>query len=146
MHRFGSVIGVDARGWLLLQERDEHPVIDPECWGFCGGHLEDGEDPTSGALRELAEETGIALTGADLALVAEERVFHEAYGTWDRAWVFAAALRVPEAEVVQGEGRRIVYVEPQAALTLPLTRLTGQVLPRFVGSDLHRRLAASASG
>ena len=53
-HRFGSVILVDPRGWLLLQERDEHPVIDPECWGFCGGHLEPGEEPLAGALRELA--------------------------------------------------------------------------------------------
>ena len=44
MHRFASVLLVDRRGWLLLQERDEHPVIDPEKWGFVGGHVEDGED------------------------------------------------------------------------------------------------------
>lgn len=142
MHRFGSVIGVDARGWLLLQERDEHPRIDPDTWGLCGGHLEGEEQPRPGAVRELAEETGLVVAEDALVLVAEEQVFHEAYGTLDRAWVYAVRLDVTDADVVCGEGRQIVFVEPQAALALPLSRLAGQVLPRFVGSDLHRRLSA----
>ena len=61
MQRFASVVLVDSRGWVLLQERDEHPAIDPEKWGFVGGHLEPGEDFLAGAYRELAEETGIRL-------------------------------------------------------------------------------------
>ena len=61
MQRFASVVLVDSRGWVLLQERDEHPAIDPEKWGFVGGHLDAGEDFLAGAYRELAEETGIRL-------------------------------------------------------------------------------------
>lgn len=42
MTEFAAVILVDRRGWVLLQERDERPVIAPEKWAFCGGHLEPG--------------------------------------------------------------------------------------------------------
>ena len=55
MHRFACVLLVDQRGRLLLQERDEHPVIDPEKWGLPGGHVEDGEDYEPAAYRELQE-------------------------------------------------------------------------------------------
>ena len=34
MTRFASVVVVDARGRVLLQERDEHPEIDPEQVGL----------------------------------------------------------------------------------------------------------------
>ena len=49
--RFAGVILVDRRGWILLQERDEHPRIDPETWGLAGGHVEDGEDFETAAYR-----------------------------------------------------------------------------------------------
>jgi 8-oxo-dGTP diphosphatase len=34
---------VDRRGWMLLQERDEHAPVAPNQWGLVGGHLEEGE-------------------------------------------------------------------------------------------------------
>ena len=75
MQRFSSVILVDDRGWVLLQERDEFPVIDPEKWGFVGGHLDEGEDYLAGAYRELEEETGLRLDGG-LELFGEFAVRH----------------------------------------------------------------------
>ena len=59
VRRFATVLLVDPRGWLLLQERDEHAPIDPERWGLVGGHVEDGEDVEHAVHRELAEETGL---------------------------------------------------------------------------------------
>ena len=73
--RFSSIALVDPRGWVLLQERDKHPVIDPEKWGFPGGGVEPGESWEDAAYRELEEETGIAL-GGGLELYGEFSVRH----------------------------------------------------------------------
>ncbi len=59
--RFSVIVLVDRRGWLLLQERDEHAPIAPDKWSLVGGHVDDGEAFEPAAYRELAEETGIDL-------------------------------------------------------------------------------------
>src|SRR5688572_20897490 len=69
--RFAGVILVDRRGWILLQERDEHPRIDPEKWGLAGGHVEPGEDFEPAAHRELEEETGVRLPASGMRLFRE---------------------------------------------------------------------------
>ncbi|MBF4161009.1 NUDIX domain-containing protein [Nocardioides acrostichi] len=140
MHRFGCVVLVDRRGRLLLQERDEHPAIDPEKWGLCGGHLESGEDPLAGTVRELAEETGVHLAPEHLHLVEERPVFHEAYDSWDRLWFYAAATDLTDADIVCGEGRQIVFVPHDRVLDLSLTGSAGLILPDFLASDLYHRL------
>ena len=104
MHRFAGVLLVDRRGWVLLQERDEHPAIDPEKWSLCGGHLEDGEAYDTGASRELEEETGVRLGPDELTLFREIRIFHEAYGTHDTMQVFAALHRADRRRHRAGGG------------------------------------------
>ena len=139
MNRFASVVVVDARGWVLLQERDEHPAIDPGKWGFCGGHLEPGEDFEAAAYRELEEETGLALT-TGLEAFGDFTVFHEHTGTDDHVRLYLTRLDVTDADVDCREGRRIVFVEPAAALRLDLTASATSVLPQVLGSDAYRRL------
>lgn len=142
MHRFASVLLVDHRGWLLLQERDEHPVIDPEKWGFVGGHVEDGEDYGPGAYRELAEETGIRLEPGDLTFWREFEIFHESYGTHDTVHVFVAPTLLGDEDIVVGEGRRIVFVDPATAAGLDLTAAAAVALPALLDSDLYRSMCA----
>jgi 8-oxo-dGTP diphosphatase len=48
-----------GRRWLLLRNRKRGE------WGFPKGHAEAGEDDVACALRECAEETGIALLAID---------------------------------------------------------------------------------
>jgi 8-oxo-dGTP diphosphatase len=140
MHRFASVLLVDRRGWVLLQERDEHPVIDPDKWGLVGGHVEDGEDFEPAAYRELEEETGVALPPGALRLFREVEVWHEAYGTLDTTQVWYAATGLTDADVVLGEGRQIVFVEPTRARSLPLTAAATTIVPAFLDSPEYRGL------
>jgi 8-oxo-dGTP diphosphatase len=135
--RFAGVFVVDRRGWLLLQERDEHPVIDPERWGLPGGHLEEGEDPAEGAARELEEETGVRLDPAELRLWQALEVFHEAYGSHDVMYVYAVPADLTDADIDCREGRRIVFVEPSAARALDLTASAAIAVPGFLASDLY---------
>jgi len=62
VHRSGG-----ADRFLLVQHRAGH-------WGFPKGHPEDDESPVQTALRELGEETGLAV-----ARLVEEPSFTEAY-------------------------------------------------------------------
>ena len=140
MHRFASVALVDARGWVLLQERDENPVLDPEKWGFPGGGVEEGESYEQAAYRELAEETGVVLAPGDLQLVGELTFFSTPCGTHDRFNLYAAARDLTDADIVCGEGRQMVFVDPDAARALDLTESARVGLPLFLDSDLYTDL------
>ena len=134
---------VDRRGWVLLQERDEHPRIDPDCWGLVGGHVEPDEDVEAAAYRELTEETDIVVAPGTLRWFGEFEVDHtSAYGTWDLMTTYAAGTDLTDADVVCHEGRRIVFVDPVEATALPLTMGAAVILPAFLASDLYRGLAA----
>jgi 8-oxo-dGTP diphosphatase len=141
VHLFAGVILVDRRGWLLLQERDEHPAIDPEKWGLAGGHLEAGEDPLEGAVRELLEETGVRLDPADLVLWSAIEVFHEAYGSDDVMYVYAAQVDLADADIECHEGRQIVFVAPDRARALDLTASASIAVPGFLDSGLYASMA-----
>lgn len=53
-----GVVLLRGDGAALLQHRDDLSTIsDPGLWVFPGGHLEPGETPREGAIREVEEET-----------------------------------------------------------------------------------------
>jgi len=138
---FANVVLVDPDGRILLQERDEHPSIDPEKWGLSGGHVEPGEDFETAAYRELEEETGVRLAPGSLELFGEFVVDHRhSHGTWDVNQVFTAATHLTDADIECHEGRRIVFVEPGVARGLDLTSAASDIVPAFLDSPTHARL------
>jgi len=141
VRRFATVILVDPRGWLLLQERDENAPIDPDRWGLVGGHVEDGEDVETAVHRELAEETGlVAGPGGATPYLSLWRTF-TVHGD-DEMAVYAGPTRVTDADVVCGEGRQIVFVEPSAVPGLPLSEAAAIVVPLFLDSPEYASLRA----
>ncbi|MFC8850326.1 MULTISPECIES: NUDIX hydrolase [unclassified Micromonospora] len=73
--RAARVLLVDAAGRVLLLAGHDPARPDHRYWLTPGGGLEPGESPAAGAARELAEETGLRLTPAELGEpVSQERV------------------------------------------------------------------------
>ncbi|MDT0201397.1 NUDIX domain-containing protein [Nocardioides sp. AE5] len=143
MRRFSSVLMVDRRGWLLLQERDEFPEIDPECWGCPGGHVEPGETPLAAAVREFAEETGVRLEPGDLHPWRELSVRHAGRTADDLVHVYVTAADLADDDITCYEGRRIVFVDPARVAELPLTVAAAAGLPDFLASTDYRALFTS---
>lgn len=141
VQQFASVLLLDAEGRVLLQERDEHPVIDPEKWGLPGGHIEPDESPLEAAYRELEEETGVRLT-ARLHPVGVFAVDHHGDGRTQQVHAFAAAADLGPDDVECHEGRQMVFVPAAEAVTLDLGAGAGVILPPFLASELYRALVA----
>lgn len=139
MRRFATVILVDPRGRLLLQERDEHAPIDPDHWGLVGGHVEAGEDVEAAVHRELAEETGlVAGPGEQTGSLTLWREF-TVHGS-DRMWVYTGVTTATDRDVVCGEGRQIVFVDPSAVPGLLLSESAAIVVPLFLDSPEYASL------
>lgn len=139
-----SVILVDSRGWLLLQERDEHALVASNQWGLVGGHLEDGEEWETALHRELEEETGLRVDDG-LELWFDEIVLHSPKVSTHLAdhWkIWAGRVDLGDGDITLGEGRQIVFVDPVRITdgSLDLAVASAHVLPRFLESDTYRSL------
>jgi 8-oxo-dGTP diphosphatase len=138
-----GVFLVDARGWVLLQERDEHAPVAPLQWGLVGGHVEPGERFTDAMVRELAEETGLRLTPGVLTVwydgdhTPETKARAGLRNHW-QIWVGRADL--VDDDIVLGEGRQIVFVDPARLGELDLADTTADFLPRFLASEEYAAL------
>ena len=133
------VLLVDPRGWVLLQERDEGAPRAANQWGMVGGHVEDGEDFEPAAYRELLEETGVALPAGTLRLWRDAEFTYDD-GLHGRYHLYAAAVDLTDADIVVGEGRQIVFVDPGVVPTLDLAGSSRHFVPDFLASDLYRSL------
>ncbi len=66
LHRAVHIFVFNSEGRLYLQKRS--PLKDqlPNCWtSSCSGHVDSGEDYDTAAVRELGEELGVHIDGAE---------------------------------------------------------------------------------
>src|SRR5580658_3200257 len=64
MHRAVHVLVFDDTGRVFLQKRSMKKDIAPGLWdSSCSGHVDSGESYDVAAVREFAEELGVALAG-----------------------------------------------------------------------------------
>jgi len=143
--RVVGIFLVDTRGRVLLQERDEHAPVAPEQWGIVGGHVEDGESWDAARDRELQEETGLVLPTGTLRLwyAGEHTSSHDPAPVHWQVWVGAADLT--DDDIVVGEGRQIVFVDPADTDRLDLGESTRHFLPQFLAGEAYAELTAGLS-
>jgi 8-oxo-dGTP diphosphatase len=144
-----AIFLVDRRGWVLLQERDEHAPVAANQWGVVGGHVEPGEDWTAALHREIAEETGLVLPQDTLELWYDGRhtPTRKAKPQLRDHWqIWSGLADVSDDDIVLGEGRQIVFVDPDRVGELDLAESTAYFLPLFLSSDTYRRLTAPTAG
>jgi 8-oxo-dGTP pyrophosphatase MutT (NUDIX family) len=144
MARVAVLFLVDPRGHVLLQHRDEHAPQAPNLWGMVGGHVEDDEDFDTAVHRELREETGIRTAPGDLVLWQDtEFLYSDGHGSHYR--VYAGRVDLTDDDIVLGEGRAIVFVDPLRTDALEKSESCAHFLPLFLGSDLYRRLTTEGT-
>lgn len=140
-----GIVLVDARGWVLLQERDEHAPVAANQWGLVGGHVDPDEPRSEAMRRELEEETGIVLPHGVLEIwydgdhTPEYKSSPDLRNHW-QVWVGRVALT--DDDIVLGEGRQIVFVDPARLAELDLAETTRSFIPEFLASETYRRLTS----
>ncbi|MFL6023038.1 MAG: NUDIX domain-containing protein [Marmoricola sp.] len=142
MAKLAVVLLVDDRGWVLLQERDESAPRAANQWGMVGGHVEDGEDFDTAVYREVAEEIGIDLPEGSLTLWKDAEYTYPD-GHHGSYHVYAARVDLADDDIIVGEGRQIVFVDPELIGSLDLAGSSSYFLPLFLESDLYATLRSA---
>jgi 8-oxo-dGTP diphosphatase len=146
--RIAGIILVDPRGWLLVQERDEHAPANPLQWSLVGGGVDEGETLQAAAYRELEEETGIRLDGGLMKWFHDflPSTVESGVNEWS---VWVAGTRLTDADIQLGEGRQIVFRSPEdirrpeAEGGSRFTVRARQLLGDFLDSETYREIVAS---
>lgn len=139
MPRIAVAFLIDGRGHVLLQLRDEHAPRAADQWGMVGGHVEPGEDFDTAIHREILEESGISTQPGDLVLW-QETEFEYSDGHRSSYRVYAGRVDLGDQDIVLGEGRAIVFVDPAETETLDRAESCAFFLPLFLASDLYTQL------
>lgn len=72
-HREISVWIMNKSGEILLQKRAMSKKQHPGKWSIVAGHIQAGETPLQGAIRETKEEVGIDVSQKELELVSSKK-------------------------------------------------------------------------
>ena len=116
----------DPRGNLLLQEK-----VSGEGWSLPAGAIEPGESPEEAVIREVMEETGLAVTPTNILGVFGGRDFRYTYPNGDQVeyvvTLFKCQVIEDRGTWTDAETRSLEYFArnemPSLALPYPLSTL-----------------------
>lgn len=113
---------------FLLLQNDRHGT-----WSFAKGHLEEGEDLETGALREVVEETTIAVDAGRLVPLFADTSIYEVDGRLKRVVYFLHADPIEEDALQTSKEHRAAAWLSEA-----------EALERLAFGDLKRTLIRAA--
>lgn len=125
-----------AAGLLLLRDADRREVLLQlraewthmgGSWGLPGGARDSHEDPVSAALREAAEEAGVAAE----AITVVDHFPGVDHGDWRYTYVVGLAHRTLTVSICTSESDELRWVPLDAVQGLPLHPAFGAAWPRL---------------
>ncbi|HVO72360.1 MAG TPA: NUDIX domain-containing protein, partial [Aggregatilineaceae bacterium] len=99
---------------ILLLKRGEHTRVYPGRYNGIGGHIERDEDPLSGAIREIQEETGL-----DAKNVRFRGVIHVDPGEATGVLVFVFSAEASSHDFTDNDEGTLEWVPRKAIGALP---------------------------
>lgn len=109
---------------VLLLKRGEHKRIFPGQYNGVGGHIERDEDPLTGAIREMQEETGL-----DVANVRLRGIIHVDAGADNGILVFVFTAEARSRDFKDSDEGRLEWVPLAQADEYPLVEDLPVLLP-----------------
>jgi len=127
--RLATVVFLRRGDDVLLLRHPEHKDRFPGCWDGIGGHVEPEEDLHESALRELREESGIAISRLQL-----RGVIHESGMVGHHYVVFLFTGDAPAGEVHSPEGLELAWHPVGQLAGIPLVEDLRHWLPALLGA------------
>jgi len=132
-----AVILMNLRGEVLLQLRDDNPMISfANSWTLPGGVVESHETPAQAAKRELAEETGLT----------EQLTYWKSYKRKPddcqfsiEQHIYTGATQRETDEMTLGEGQALRYFGPDRLRSLSIAFDFDKLLSEFFGTTHTNR-------
>ena len=113
---------------VLMMKRAAHKRVFPNQYNGLGGHIEHDEDPASGALREIMEESGLQVHSLRLRSVHN---IDAGAATGILLFVYTAVSDSREVMTHSPEGR-LEWVPKDRLMDLDLVEDLPQLLPRIL--------------
>ena len=108
------LVDPDPAGWRVLAVQRAHTTRCPTAWETVHGRIESGESPEAAAVREVKEETGLAVRR--LYNVSVQPFYLHKLATVELAVVFAAFVSRADPIVLGAEHMHYEWLAPDAAL------------------------------
>ncbi len=116
---------------VLLMKRAPHRRVFPNQYNGLGGHIERDEDPASGALREIEEESGLRVGSLRL------RSVHNIDAGGQTGILLFVYTAISESRVIQRQSQEgtLEWVPLGRILELDLVEDLPQLLPKILNMD-----------
>lgn len=115
---------------VLLLRRAHHKRVYPGLYNGVGGHLERDEDPLTGAVREIQEETGLNLEGVRFC-----GAIHVDAGASNGILVFVFHAQAASRDLVNTDEGTLEWVPHDRLDDLPLVEDLPLLLDRILDSE-----------